>query len=126
MKKILFLCLVLMSFVVTACLEEDNHGFPRKVNFPKEGGTIIVMGEGTPTINFINNNGDTVSHWEMVDSGDSLNWISRYQWISMKREGLKPVLELTAEPNTTHKKRSARIDLWFFDSFGEIRVSQSK
>lgn len=121
MKKLLFL---LTSILLAAsCTTDGNCGYPSKLSFPKEGGTVMMSGSYAPyNIEVLNYNGDGKSERTVLEDPDTIS--VQYSWLTVRRKRGTPTLVITAEPNTTGRKRKLYINVYVDDRNAEIKVTQ--
>lgn len=121
MKKLLFL---LTSILLAAsCTTDGNCGYPPKLSFPKEGGTVMMSGSYAPyNIEVLNYNGDGKSERTVLEDPDTIS--VQYSWLTVRRKRGTPTLVITAEPNTTGRKRKLYINVSVDDRNAEIKVTQ--
>ena len=120
----------LIALVTTAlaslcsCFPEDNHGFPKKINFSSDGGSQIIKGDGTGDLYsftiFEEKDLDNYKEFFNMEM-DSLT----YEWLTFRPgPSVYKEVELTAIPNETHKNRSMTLLLSFGNSRGTLKVTQ--
>ena len=111
-----------MSLLFAACY--DNNGYAGKVTFPAQGGTKVIKGESfmhTYGIADFNGRND-----EAQDNSDEDSIRVSYQWLkaaSAFRERGKEII-VTAEPNTTGKRRRLYIHGMVMNDVITIKVVQ--
>ena len=113
-----------MSLFLAACY--DNNGYTGKVTFPAKGGTKVVKGEYfMHTYSIANFNGRNDG---MQDNSDEDSIRVSYQWLkasSSFRERGKEII-VTAEPNTTGKRRRLYIHGMVMNDVITIKVVQKE
>ena len=126
MKKFAFLLLVGMIVGFTSCLTYDNHGYPKKVTFSKNGGIKKFHSNDGSHVNFY------ISDYNATVTGNS-DWYeypdtitATCSWLTVKRPLNSDELIISAEANKTKKKRTLYIHIDEADTYGEITVKQKK
>ena len=125
MRKLYFLYfLILAGMALTgfSCqFTHDNHGYPSKVSFKKEGGEIKLSGDlGMYAIDLYDDNGREYSTHDMTNDSCYV----QYHWLTIKWKYTQPGITLYAEPNTGKKNRSIKLVGYYDPEYAEIEVSQ--
>lgn len=126
MKKTIKSLLLLGSFMVLcACDTSNNFGYPSKITFSNDGGEKIVQGDDSfYNIEIANYNGDGKSSSPIMPGNSNDTLVVNYQWLTIKMKWGETKMFLTAEPNTTNKKRTLYVRGNITDDFAEIKVEQ--
>ncbi len=108
-----------------ACDSTNNFGYPSKITFANNGGEKIVQGDDSfYNIEIANYNGDGKSTIPIISGNGNDTLTVNYQWLTIKMKWGETKMILTAEPNTTHKKRTLYVRGSITDDFAEIKVEQ--
>lgn len=121
-------------FLSSCGINYDSAGYPSNVYFSNEGGCRIIYG-GSIFGSFEIWEGDS-SYYDKVDStytedGSGKHMSDRFyicssDWLTVKHRLCTDSIVLYVKPNTTGKKRKARIDVRNCDEFFDITVKQDK
>ncbi len=130
MKKyiVLFVCAI-FAIVCSSCEEEQDFGFPTKIEISGNGETIGIMGTNDlppsiKQIELLNYNGDGNNSGLITEDKD---WIeTTTDWLTVKYFLTEYKLVVTAAPNETNKARKLYLYLYDGKSRQEITVVQSK
>ena len=110
----------LLSFV--SCIPWDNHSFPSKVTFSKDGGEKVVVGVIDPSVLSIYS-----GNYEILAEGDLIGNDSvkvGYDWLRLKSYKNRKAIIINASPNGGNKRKLI-VDLDFGQTRGEIVVVQN-
>ena len=128
MKKLIkIIAVMLMVFSINGCfsITHNQHGYPEKVKFSKDGGERIISGEvGLYYFSIENNNGG--SDFIYMHDSEVDEFSLQYEWLTVIHNRKTHQFKLIAEPNTTKKKRKLIIGSQYYDTFLDIFVTQSK
>ena len=122
---------MLMVFSINGCfsITHDQHGYPEKVKFSKDGGEKTVSGNiGLDYFSVYTHNQNRESvgaRWNKNDS-ESEQYSIQFKWLTVIHDRQTHQFTLIAEPNTTNKKRMLTIEYCEGDTFMQIDVIQSK
>jgi hypothetical protein len=121
MKRKILLAFLFIPFLFTSCDTDDNFGYPSKITFQKEGGTIFCSGaKSCYLIEIDNYNGNGAGSG--VRDTDSIR--VAYDWLTVKCKRYDKQLKMTAAPNPSRKKRTLYVYPAIFDTPAEIKVEQ--
>lgn len=124
MKKIISILLGIFMFLC-ACDNTNNFGYPTKITFSNDGGEKIVQGDDSfYNIEIANYNGNGKNTPPMILEEGNDTLMVNYLWLTIKMKWGDTKMFLTAEPNTTHKKRTLYVRGNVTDDFAEIKVDQ--
>lgn len=124
MRKVLPIVIIFVALCFTSCLE-NHHGYPKKINFPAEGGTIDITGDDyivSMEITDYDGHGSDHSKPEGMENYD----YDSYQWLTASSEKASYKITLTAEPNTTGRNRKLYLHLNFGPDYADILIKQNK
>ncbi len=111
---------MLVASALASC-GDDDMGYPDRLVFGKDGGTIVVRGKTTINhVDIVDYDGNTDGGTETV--GDSL--FATCQWLSVKAKIYTPELIITAKPSDGGKKRTLYIGVSDGPDFQDIVVEQ--
>ena len=118
---------MLMVFSINGCfsITHNQHGYPEKVKFSKDGGEQTISGEvGLYYISIYKLKGGS----DFIDMNYSEvdEFSLQYEWLTVIHNRKTHQFKLIAEPNTTKKKRKLIISSQYYDTFLDIFVTQSK
>lgn len=128
-QKIVVLLSLIFALAFTACEQEEDFGFPSKIELSGKGEPIEVKG--------VNELSHKVIHFELLDyngDGNSSDRIDDGQncieastdWLTVKYLSAENKLVFIAEPNESGKNRKLYLYLYDGRSRQEITVAQSK
>ena len=119
----LFGLIVSLALMLVSCSLEDDHGYPKVVEMPTEGGIVKLYGEEPPySISIVNNREEYVPS---SYGGDTL--VITYEWLTVKQEKYGYIITVNAEPNLTENKRKLKILAHFpGNTYTYIDVVQKK
>lgn len=119
-RVILGLILLVSTF---SCLDEDNHGFSKKVEFPPEGGEITLRGDMSPiSISF----SDNETRWWDDPLDPTIEYIQNGWLTGSYPMGEGNEITIKAEPNLSGKERKQTLTMDFPMAIGYIKVVQHK
>lgn len=123
MRRFALMMAVLLPMLLVSCeFEEADLGFPKTVNFTKEGGVKVISGEQSFTYANIHNykNGDQGSIQES-ETGE----VFVYQWLKVQYHDVNnSELTIYAEPNETGKSRELHIEIHSGTEYQTVKVKQ--
>ncbi len=122
MKRLICL-LALPMLLIASCDDTDNYGYPSKVSFGREGGTITVMGDYSfynIAIRDYDGNGKEDSY--LPTQNDTL--VISYQWLTVKALSHEHKIILIAEPNNEGSSRKLYVTAAVDNFDAEIKVTQ--
>ena len=127
-KKTLFVymlpLLVACTFTLLSCTR-DNHGYPKNVFIPAEGGSVNIDGEAWISyVEFLD--GDTFVTAENIsyDEEQEIRYYS-YRWLKIESQRFKHSITITSEPNQDSRQRSITFKPIFTEPYyGLIKVTQ--
>ena len=127
-KHFLLLVSVIFACLCTSCEEEEDFGFPSKIEISGKGESIDIKGSNNlpPSIvliELLNYDGDG-NNDRGAEDRDYLETTT--DWLTVKYYPAEYKMVLVAEPNETNKKRKLYLYLLSGKSRQEITVSQSK
>ena len=122
MKRKILLAFLFIPFLFTSCDTDDNFGYPSKITFQKEGGTIFCSGaKSCYLIEIDNYNGNGAGSG--IRDTDSIR--VTYDWLTAKCKKFNDTkIELIATPNHSGKKRRLYVYGAVDDDDAEIEVVQ--
>lgn len=130
MKKyiVLFVCMI-FAIVCSSCEEEQDFGFPTKIEISGNGETIDIKGTNDlppsiKQIELLNYNGDGNNSGLITEDKDCIETTT--VWLTVKYFLAEYKLVVTAAPNETNKSRKLYLYLYDGKSRQEITVVQSK
>ncbi len=126
MKTIIKIALIGCILLLTSCIERVDGGFPEEVTFPREGGELTLNGDGDFAIPGITIKTDDADQFPSTENEDGSMSIT-HQWLTATSPAKwSSQLTLTAQPNTSGKKR--KLDVWLEGgpTYVMIKVIQDK
>lgn len=131
MRKLSLRLLVglVLAVLCVSCEEEEDFGFPSKIELSGNGETIDIMGTNDippfiAQIELLNYNGDGNNSGLLTEDTDCIETTT--DWLTVKYFSSDYKLVLIAEPNETNKNRNLYLYLYDGKSRQEIKVIQSK
>ncbi|WP_028896563.1 BACON domain-containing protein [Prevotella sp. HUN102] len=124
-KRNLWLTALLLPLLLAACAPLDNYGFPRIMKFGKEGGSKVCVGSesfGNISIHDYDGNGPGT-----ITQGEYDTVIVTYDWLTVKYRYPQFTVthfKMTAQPNTTGRKRTLYVSVAVDDFSADIKVTQ--
>lgn len=120
MKAISFVfATILCALPLCSCYEQEQRGYPDKVSFSEEGGSVVVKGHEQMLLLCIESDGNvTYSHEE----GDTI--CIEKDWLSARTVKFSHELTITAEPSNETKSRGLYIEGNLGDAYAVIEVKQ--
>ena len=128
-KHILLLFSIIFSCLCISCEEEEDFGFPSKIEMSGNGETIDIKGTNDlppsiKQIELLNYNGDGNNSGFITEDKDCIETTT--DWLTVKYFSTEYKLVVTAAPNETNKTRKLYLYLYDGKSRQEITVVQSK
>ena len=121
MKRKILIAFLFIPFLFASCETDNNYGYPSKITFQKEGGTIFCSGtSGCYSIEIDNYNGN--GKGSGVRDTDSIRVTNN--WLTVKCKRYDKQLKLTAVPNPSKKKRTLYVYPMIDDFSAETKVVQ--
>lgn len=126
MRTINYLVIIISSFFMMSCYEQDNYSYPEVVSFNKDGGEIKVRGENSLcSFAFVTTDTDDFLGSSRNDYTEGVDTIwGTYDWLTVKTKTYSHEIVLSAKPLEGDKGRSVRVELHFGNKWGEIKVKQ--
>ena len=117
----IFALLLPLTFIACSTFYEADMGYPKKVEFSKDGGELTVHSGDHFTHAEIKNyeNGEQGETTILEDGTQRCT----YKWLSIEYKENKPKLRIIAEPNNT-QSRKLHIELYLGYQYQEIEVFQ--
>jgi hypothetical protein len=124
MKRLTLLLITLIGVMFSSC--EDNLGYPEKVEFTNEGGTIILTSDKGFCMSGIRNgnNTDFLKQEYFEFEPDSFAYVT--EWLTAKGKLNDKTLLLEAKPNDTGIDRRASIVFVYFYDSAIVYIIQKK
>ena len=123
MKSLKLIFALLLPFTISACgsFEEVNLGYPKTVEFSKDGGELTVHSKAYLT-------NAEIQNYEKGEDGETtvLEDGTRrctYKWLSVEYQPNTAELKIIAEPNNT-QSRKLHIELYSGYQYHTIEVLQ--
>lgn len=123
---------IVLSCLCVSCEEEEDFGFPSKIEITSNGETIDIKGsnELPPSIiqiELLDYNGDGNNSGTPAGPQGPQDCIEvSTEWLTVKYYAPEYKLQLIAEPNEKNKKRKLYLYLYDGKSRQEIKVIQNK
>ena len=120
---------MIFAIVCSSCEEEQDFGFPTKIEISGNGETIDIKGTNDlppsiKQIELLNYNGDGNNSGLITEDKDCIETTT--VWLTVKYFLAEYKLVVTAAPNETNKSRKLYLYLYDGKSRQEITVVQSK
>ena len=127
--KLLRYILLIFPLLFISCEEEEDFGFPSKIEISANGESVDIKGANDlppfiQQIELLNYNGDGNNSGAFIDGKDCME--ATTDWLTVKYYSAEYKLVVIAEPNKTNKKRKLYLYLYDGKSRQEITVVQSK
>lgn len=127
--KLLRYILLIFPLLFISCEEEEDFGFPSKIEISADGESVDIKGtnEMPPfiqQIELLNYNGDGNNSGAFIEGKDCLE--ATTDWLTVKYYSAEYKLVVIAEPNKTNKERKLYLYLYDGKSRQEITLVQSK
>ncbi len=105
--------LTLLMVPIGWCFHEEYMGYPKKVEFPAEGGTVMLDGEPVNIIYIDRGPGTNDSEIVVINQGDSLDesHVVKYDWLTVDCNVYEGRVIFTADKNTTGRTREIDVQL---------------
>lgn len=127
--KLLRYILLIFPLLFISCEEEEDFGFPSKIEISANGESVDIKGANDlppfiQQIELLNYNGDGNNSGAFIDGKDCME--ATTDWLTVKYYSAEYKLVVIAEPNKTNKKRKLYLYLYDGKSRQEIKVIQNK
>lgn len=127
--KLLRYILLIFPLLFISCEEEEDFGFPSKIEISANGESVDIKGANDlppfiQQIELLNYNGDGNNSGAFIDGKDCME--ATTDWLTVKYYSAEYKLVVIAEPNKTNKERKLYLYLYDGKSRQEITVVQSK
>lgn len=127
--KLLRYILLIFPLLFFSCEEEEDFGFPSKIEISADGESVDIKGTNEippfiQQIELLNYNGDGNNSGAFIEGKDCIE--STTDWLTVKYYSAEYKLVVIAEPNKTNKERKLYLYLYDGKSRQEITVVQSK
>lgn len=127
--KLLRYILLIIPLLFLSCEEEEDFGFPSRIEMSGNGETIDIKGTNDllpsiKQIELLNYNGDGNNSGLITEEKDCIE--ATTDWLTVKYFSAEYKLVVTATPNETNKKRKLYLYLYDGKSRQEITVIQPK
>ena len=121
--------LLIFPLLFISCEEEEDFGFPSKIEISANGEPIDIKGANDlppfiQQIELLNYNGDGNNSGAFIEGKDCMETTT--DWLTVKYYSAEYKLVVIAEPNKTNKERKLYLYLYDGKSRQEITVVQSK
>ena len=127
--KLLRYILLIFPLLFISCEEEEDFGFPSKIEISANGESVDIKGANDlppsiQQIELLNYNGDGNNNGAFIDGKDCME--ATTDWLTVKYYSAEYKLVVIAEPNKINKKRKLYLYLYDGKSRQEITVVQNK
>lgn len=127
--KLLRFILLIFPLLFISCEEEEDFGFPSKIEISADGESVDIKGTNEippfiQQIELLNYNGDGNNSGAFIEGKDCLE--ATTDWLTVKYYSAEYKLVVIAEPNKTNKERKLYFYLYDGKSRQEIVITQSK
>ncbi len=127
--KLLRYILLIFPLLFFSCEEEEDFGFPFKIEISADGESVDIKGtnEMPPfiqQIELLNYNGNGNNSGAFIEGKDCLETTT--DWLTVKYYSAEYKLVVIAEPNKTNKERKLYLYLYDGKSRQEVVITQSK
>ncbi len=127
--KLLRYILLIFPLLFFSCEEEEDLGFPFKIEISADGESVDIKGtnEMPPfiqQIELLNYNGNGNNSGAFIEGKDCLETTT--DWLTVKYYSAEYKLVVIAEPNKTNKERKLYLYLYDGKSRQEVVITQSK
>ena len=131
MNKYILSLLICIAFscLCISCEEEEDFGFPSKIEISTDGESVDIKGTNDippfiHQIELLNYNGDGNNSGAFIEGKDFIE--ATTDWLTAKYYSAEYKLVVIAEPNNTNKNRKLYLYLYDGKSRQEITVIQNK
>ena len=117
--------LVACTFTLLSCTR-DNHGYPKNVFIPAEGGSVTIDGESWISyVEFLDGDTFVTAENKFYDEETEIEYFN-YKWLKIESPRFKHSITITAEPNQDSRQRSISFEPTFTETYnyGLIKVTQ--
>ena len=126
MKRIVLLVIAVLSIFGIQSCNKDNFGYEKVVEFTADGGTQTVTGtEPIYELSIANYNGNEEYDDDELDDNELVMTV-KYNWLSAVATRHTKTIVITAEPNTTGKRRVLYVYGDVNNRSASIKVIQNK
>ena len=126
MKRIVLLAIAVLSIFGIQSCNKDNFGYEKVVEFTADGGTQTVTGtEPIYELSIANYNGNEEYDDDELDDNELVMTV-KYNWLSAVATRHTKTIVITAEPNTTGKRRVLYVYGDVNNRSASIKVIQNK
>ena len=126
MKRIVLLAIAVLSIFGIQSCNKENFGYEKVVEFTADGGTQTVTGtEPIYELSIANYNGNEEYDDDELDDNELVMTV-KYNWLSAVATRHTKTIVLTAEPNTTGKRRVLYVYGDVNNRSASIKVIQNK
>lgn len=127
--KIFRYILFILPLLFISCEEEEDFGFPSKIEISGNGETLNIKGSNDlppfiAQIELLNSNGDGNNSGLITEEKDYIETTT--DWLTVKYFLAEYKLVVTAAPNETNKTRKLYLYLYDGKSRQEIKIIQNK
>ena len=127
--KLLRYILFIFPLLFISCEEEEDFGFPSKIEISADGESVDIKGTNDippfiQQIEVLNYNGDGNNSGAFIEGKDCIETTT--DWLTVKYYSVEYKLVVIAEPNKTNKERKLYLYLYDGKSRQEIKVIQNK
>lgn len=128
-RYVLFIFSILFGCLCISCEEEEDFGFPSKIEISADGESVDIKGANDLPpficqIELLDYNGDGNNSGANIEAKDYIE--ATTDWLTVRYYPAEYKLLLIAEPNNTNKKRKLYLYLYDGKSRQEIVITQSK
>ena len=126
MKRIVLLAIAVLSIFGIQSCNKENFGYEKVVEFTADGGTQTVTGtEPIYELSIANYNGNEEYDDDELDDNELVMTV-KYNWLSAVATRHTKTIVITAEPNTTGKRRVLYVYGDVNNRSASIKVIQNK
>ncbi len=126
MKHIVLWAMALLSICGLQSCDKDNFGYEKKIEFTAEGGTKSVTGaDAIYELSIANFDGEEEYDNDELD-GNEMVMSVKFRWLLAVATRHTKTIVLTAEPNTTGKRRTLYVYGDVNNRSARIKVIQDK
>lgn len=127
--KLLRYILLIFPLLFFSCEEEEDFGFPSKIEISADGESVDIKGTNEippfiQQIELLNYNGDGNNSGAFIEGKDCME--ATTDWLTVKYYSAEYKLVVIADPNKANKERKLYLYLYDGKSRQEIVITQSK